>query len=185
MYVSNVCWEKRKVLSFQLHRPSFIFMIIALVLSDIIKLYTTSLILLCFCIRVWIITSKYVLSTLCPQKAFILSYFRPTKNNFSNHSGNIVIPLSHAAGLYSIQSNTAWSDILTYLSYFSYFELFWKTRSLVYHRLDGTIQDLIQAEWYFRSVFLFLCTFAVFTVPSAILDMWPRTRENEAGVDSC
>ena len=25
----------------------------------------------------------------------------------------------------------------------------------------------------------------VFTVPSAILDMQPRTRENEAGVDSC
>ena len=139
VYVSNVCWEKRKVLSFQLHRPSFIFMIIALVLSDIIKLYTTSLLLLCFCIRVWIITSKYVLSTLCPQKAFILSNFRPTKNNFSNHSGNIVISLSHAAGLYSIQSNTAWSDILTYLSFCSYFQFFWKTRSRVYHRLDGTI----------------------------------------------
>ena len=103
-----------------------------------------------------------ILFTEWSQSGKMLLITESTKNNSLTHLDNFLFPLNHALGGIAVYFNyTAWSNVFTYLSYCSYLKLFWERKSLEYFRLDGTIQNLIQAERYCRSVVLILRSLVV------------------------
>ena len=62
-----------------------------------------------------------------------------------------------------------------------YVETFSKKRRILIHRRGIYFGKSTDASQYYFEMSI---SIDLFTIPSAILEMQPRTRENEAGVDS-
>ena len=101
-----------------------------------------------------------ILFTEWSQSDKMLFITESTKNNSLAYLDNFLFPLNHSVGLQGILIIQL-DQIFTYLSYCSNLKLFWERKSLEYLRLDRTIQNLIQAERYCRSVVLILRSLVV------------------------
>ena len=114
-----------------------------------------------------------ILFTEWSQSDKMLFITESTKNNSLAYLDNFLFPLNHSVGLQGILIIQL-DQIFTYLSYCSNLKLFWERKSLEYLRLDRTMQNLIQAERYCRSVVLILRSLVV------ELDSFPLTNPDNA-----